>query len=115
LAADGGKPLVGGGGLAYFIGPTGGYLLGFLPAAAFAGFMAERGGDRRLLTAVPVLLLADAMVFVLGAGYLASFLDWNLTKTLAAGVTPFLLGDACKVILAAVATVAAKTVLMRKK
>ena len=104
----------GGGGLAYFSGPTGGYLLGFLPAAAFAGFMAERGIDKRLLTAIPVLLLADAMVFAFGAAYLASFMDWNWAKTAAVGVTPFILGDVSKVVLAAAAAVTAKKLLTRE-
>ena len=89
----------GGGGMAYMAGPTGGYLLGFLVAAAAAGFMAERGMDKNFLLAFVALLIADMLVFVFGVGWLAKFI--GVEKALTAGLTPFLFGELSKITLAA--------------
>ena len=73
--------------MAYMAGPTGGYLLGFLVAAAAAGFMAERGMDKNFLLAF-VACDCDMLVFVFGVGWLAKFI--GVEKALTAGLTPFL-------------------------
>ena len=85
--------------MAYMAGPTGGYLLGFLVAAAAAGFMAERGMDKNFLLAFVALLIADMLVFVFGVGWLAKFI--GVEKALTAGLTPFLFGELSKITLAA--------------
>lgn len=103
----------GGGGLAYFAGPTGGYLLGFLAAAAYAGYMAERGGNKSLMTAIVVLLIADTLIFAFGVTRLAAFFDWDWQKAAAAGLLPFILGDLCKVFLAAALAVGATKISRR--
>lgn len=84
-------------GLAYMMGPTGGYLAGFLAAAWFAGWMAEQGWDRTFLKAAAVNALATAIVFILGVPWLAVLIGPD--KAIAAGLTPFLLSSAFKVAL----------------
>ncbi len=78
-------------------GPTTGYLLGFIPAAFAAGWLLRDGA--RGWRVVASLLAADAILFACGLVWLHGFLpDWQ--ATLAAGLLPFLVGDAVKVALA---------------
>ena len=86
-------------GLAYMVGPTGGYLAGFLAAAVIAGWTAER--SRHWLTTVLGLLAALAAIHVLGAVWLATLI--GPAKAISLGVLPFLLGDAVKLALVAAA------------
>lgn len=86
-------------------GATGGYLVGFIIAAAVVGHLAERGHDRRVLTAVLAMVAGTVVIYVLGAIWLAYAVDVPLyatgaTDALDLGVTPFLLGDALKIGLA---------------
>jgi biotin transport system substrate-specific component len=83
-------------GLAYMVGPTGGYLAGFVAAAVIAGITAER--SRGVLATALGVALATAAIYLLGAGWLATFVGPE--KALALGVTPFLLGDLVKLGLA---------------
>lgn len=91
-----------GAGLAYMAGPTGGYLLGLLAAAVLVGWAADRGLLRRLLPAAAVFLAAEALIFAPGVGWLAGFT--GAEKALAAGLWPFLPGEALKLAVAAVLT-----------
>ena len=86
-------------GLAYMVGPTGGYLLGFLAAAVIAGWTAER--SRHWLTTVLGLLAAMVAIHLLGAVWLATLI--GPAKAVSLGVLPFLLGDAVKLALVAAA------------
>lgn len=88
----------GAGGLAHFMGPTAGYLASFPFAAAFCGWMAERGWTRRLAPSFLGFLLAQAICLVPGAIWLATFV--GPAKALAFGVTPFLVGAVIKAALA---------------
>lgn len=89
-----------GGGLAYLAGPTGGYLLGFLLAALAVGWLAERGWDRSLWRALPAMAVGQLLIFAPGLAWLSQLLgDWD--KAVAAGLTPFLLGEVFKMALAA--------------
>lgn len=87
-------------GLAYMVGPTGGYLVGYLAAAALCGFLAERGWDRRVATTALSMLLGMAVIYAFGVAWLGSVVGWD-KPVLAWGLTPFLLGDALKLALAA--------------
>lgn len=89
-----------GGGLAYFAGPTGGYLVGFAVAALLVGLLASRGWDRRLPTALLMMAAGTAAILALGVAWLSIFLG-SLDKAVAAGLTPFLLGAVFKTLLAA--------------
>lgn len=84
-------------------GPTTGYLFGFLLAATAIGFLADRGWGRTVITAVAALLLGNALIYVPGLIWLHAVFIHDLQATLAAGLYPFLVGDALKLALAAAA------------
>src|SRR3546814_7972269 len=87
-------------GLAYMAGPTGGYLLGYLLAAAAVGWLAERGWDRNVLLAALALLAGNALIYLPGLLWLGTLLGWD-QPILAWGLTPFLLGDVLQLALVA--------------
>ena len=86
---------------------TGGYLVGMLVAAAAVGWAADRGWDRRVVPALGSMIVANAIVYLIGATWLSVSLNTGVAKTLDLGVTPFLIGDAIKIALAACALPAA--------
>ncbi len=86
-------------GLAYMAGTTGGYLVGFFVAAAAVGWLAERGWDRSLPTAVTAMFIGTVLLFVPGVAWLAVLIGGS--KAIAAGLVPFLLGSVVKLALAA--------------
>lgn len=88
-------------GLAYLVGPTGGYLLGFVLAATLLGYLARRGWDRGVLSCALMMMLASAVIYVPGVLWLKQVLGIGWSAALAAGVTPFLVGDLVKVAIAA--------------
>lgn len=87
-------------GIAVIIGPTGGYLIGFVAAAWLLGTLAERGWGKNLLSTLGAFALGSALIYLFGVGWLSNFMGLN--PAIVAGLTPFLLGDAAKAILAAV-------------
>lgn len=86
-------------GLAYMMGPTAGYLVGFVAATVLVGFVAERGGDKSFVKLLAAMLAGGAIVLGLGFAYLATIIGAD--KAWAGGVVPFLLGDALKITIAA--------------
>ncbi len=90
-----------GGGIAYFAGPTTGYLLGFLLSATFVGWAAERGWDRTMAHTAAAMAVGTAIIFVCGVAWLAVFLG-DVEKALVGGLNPFILGAAVKIALATV-------------
>lgn len=99
-------------GLAYMLGPTGGYLIGFAVAAFIVGSLAERGFDRNVFQLFATMVLADAVVFVLGLLWLGSVIGWD-KPVLQFGLYPFLLGDVVKIALAACLVVAGARLVRR--
>ncbi|RMD64244.1 MAG: biotin transporter BioY [Alphaproteobacteria bacterium] len=87
-------------GLAYMFGPTGGYLVGFLLAAALCGWLAERGWDRSITRTAVAMLAGNIVIYVPGLLWLGTLAGWD-KPVLAWGLTPFLLGDLVKLALAA--------------
>ena len=90
----------------YLVGPTGGFLLGFVAAAAIAGWAAERGASRLrlfggLVLADLALLAIGCLWLAFGAQMAAGATGVGLAKAFAYGVQPFLLGEALKVALTA--------------
>ena len=89
----------GGSGWAYLLGPTGGYLLGFVAAASVVGWLAERGLERKLRTALLPFAAGTLVIYLCGAGWLAVLM--GVQKAFALGVLPFLFGDVLKALFAA--------------
>lgn len=89
-----------GGGLSVLLGPTAGYLIGFVPAAAAVGFLAERGWDRGLHTTLLAMLIGNAIIYIVGVLWLS--LSVGFDSALTHGMYPFLLGDSLKIALASV-------------
>ncbi|MDH3692034.1 MAG: biotin transporter BioY [Gammaproteobacteria bacterium] len=87
-------------GLAYMMGSTGGYLIGFVLAAAVCGWLAELGWDRRVTTTALAMLIGNALIYVPGLLWLGSLFGWD-KPILEWGFTPFILGDVLKLVLAA--------------
>jgi biotin transport system substrate-specific component len=87
-------------GIAYMMGGTGGYLLGFVLAAGVCGWLAEQGWDRGVVRTALAMLLGNALIYVPGLLWLGTLFGWD-KPILAWGLTPFLLGDALKIALAA--------------
>jgi biotin transport system substrate-specific component len=80
---------------------SGGYIVGFVVAAAVTGFLAEHGWDRRFSSAVGAMLTGNVIVYFFGLPWLAVVLDTNFEKTLEYGLYPFVPGDTLKLYLAA--------------
>ena len=96
-----GLPVFAGGnaGMAVLFGPTGGYLFGFLLAAVAMGYLAERGMGRSVVSTVIAMVIGNIVIYLCGASWLAGFIGFG--KAMAAGVLPFLYGDALKLAVAA--------------
>ena len=86
-------------GLAYMMGPSGGYLLGFLVAAVACGWLAERGWDRRVVTTFAAMVIGNAIIYLFGIGWLGSVIGWD-KPVFELGMFPFIPGDIAKIVLA---------------
>ena len=86
------------------LGPTGGFLMAYPFAAFVAGYLAERGFDRRYLTSVLAMTAGLGLVFACGVTWLAFFAApaaFGLTRALEVGLYPFIGVDVVKILLAA--------------
>ena len=96
------------GGWSVATGPTMGYLVGFIVAAAVVGRLAEYRHDRHVLTSVAAMTMGSMIIYVCGATWLAINLGIPLAtgeqNAISLGVTPFLVGDVIKMCLAGLAT-----------
>jgi biotin transport system substrate-specific component len=98
-----GLPVFAGGtsGLARLAGPTAGYLVGFVVAAGIVGLLSQRGWDRRIVSTAAAMAIGTLVIYVFGVAWLAHFVGGG--RVLPTGVLPFLVGDALKLSLAALA------------
>ncbi|WP_370208566.1 biotin transporter BioY [Pararhodobacter marinus] len=112
-----GLPVFAGGhfGLPYMIGPTGGFLLGFVAMAFLAGLMAERGVARGFAGIVATGLLASVVLYVPGIAWLDAVTPLDLWGALNAGMVPFLPGDAVKIAIAALVVTGAWAALRTRR
>ncbi|AWE50271.1 biotin transporter BioY [Streptomyces nigra] len=80
--------------------PSFGYILGMILAATVVGALARRGADRTALRTVGAMLLGEAIIYAVGVPYLALATGMSASAAIAAGLVPFLVGDAVKAALA---------------
>lgn len=99
--------LAGAAGMPWFAGGTSGtssvsfgYILGMLLAAAAVGALARRGADRSVWRTALAMLAGEALIYAVGVPYLAVAAHLSLTRAIALGLTPYLIGDALKALLA---------------
>ena len=88
-------------GLNVVMGPTGGYIIGFVFAAALTGWLAQRQWDHKILKAIASFSVGTIVTFVVGLPWLAASLNLTLEQTLASGLYPFIVGGIVKALLAA--------------
>lgn len=88
------------GGIEVLAGATGGYLIGFLPAALLIGLAAQHGQDRKVWKALPLFVAGQAVVFAVGVPWLAVVADLTPAQALEAGFYPFILGGLVKAAIA---------------
>jgi biotin transport system substrate-specific component len=114
LAGTCGLPVFSGGGagLAHILGPTGGYLLGYLPAVFAIGFISSRFSS--MVAKLLALCLGAALVYFFGVSWLKVVTGMSFTKAFAVGMFPFLIGDAIKIIAALLIARAISPLLSRK-
>ncbi|MGD9107987.1 MAG: biotin transporter BioY [Gammaproteobacteria bacterium] len=82
------------GGIPILLGPTSGYLLGFIPAAALAGYLLQSGFAKNRITIFIAALLGTITLFIPGYLMLAKFIGWRHAYTF--GIAPFYLVEICK-------------------
>ena len=87
-------------GLTYMMGGTGGYLVGYVLATLALGWAARAGWDRSVLMMAFAMLLGNVLIYVPGVAWLGVLYGFD-QPILAWGLTPFLIGDALKLVLAA--------------
>lgn len=90
-------------GLAYFAGPTGGYLVGFAVAAGVMGLLARRGWDKTVTGMAGAMLVGTGVIYAFGLSWMAYLFlaDKGAAWVMQYGMTNFLIGDALKLVLAA--------------
>ena len=87
-------------GAAIIAGPTGGYIIGFILAAALVGYLAEKNWDRSLVKMFVAAILGAAVLYIPGLIWLHQFANgWS--QTMEWGLTPFVAGDLLKAALVA--------------
>ena len=102
LAGAVGLPVFAGGtgGLGKFVGPTGGYLIGFAIAAWLIGTISEKGRGNIFIDAV-AMLIGTMVIYAIGVCWLKVVTDMSFAKAFSVGALPFLLGDVIKIVAAA--------------
>lgn len=101
------------GGIGVLVGPTGGYIVGYIVAAIIIGIMVDH--SKKKLWAYPVAMLAGlASCYLIGTTWYTISMQTNFIVALAACVIPFLIGDALKIIVASLLSVKLRKILDRK-
>jgi len=101
-------------GFSVILGTTGGYLIGFIAAAALVGRLAELGWDRHIGGSIGMNALGTAVIYLVGVPWLAVTAGISLGEAVTLGLVPFLVGDIVKLLVAAGAFPAAWWVVGRR-
>jgi biotin transport system substrate-specific component len=83
------------------LGATGGYLVGFVFVGALVGRLAELGWDRNFVGAVAAFVVGNLVIYAIGVPWLMLAAGLNINAAVAGGLSPFLLGDLLKILVAA--------------
>jgi biotin transport system substrate-specific component len=86
-------------GVAYMMGGTGGYLIGYVLAVVALGWFARIGWDRSVPKMAVAMLIGNALIYIPGLLWLGQLYGWD-QPILAWGLTPFIVGDLVKLALA---------------
>ena len=102
LAGACGLPIFAGGlgGIGRFIGPTGGYLVGYLPAVFIIGKISQKQNPR-MVSDVLAMICGTLVLYACGVSWLKIVTGMSAARALALGMFPFLIGDALKIAAAA--------------
>jgi biotin transport system substrate-specific component len=102
LAGIAGAPVFAGASFGFekITGATGGYLIGMMVATYLLGLLAKRRLDQRFLTSLPSMLFGTLIIFSFGLLWLHHFTGKDWAWTIAAGLTPFIVGEAIKIAIA---------------
>jgi len=103
LAGACGLPVFAGGmgGIGRIVGPTGGYLIGYLPAVFILGYLSQKGAAR-LGFDILAMIVGTIILYACGVTWLKALTEMPWSKALTVGMLPFLIGDALKIVAAAV-------------
>ena len=101
LAGACGLPVFAGGlgGIGRIVGPTGGYLIGFVAMAFIVGWLTERGWDRKVWTSILAMLTGSIAMYIFGLLWLMQYVPEG--TALQIGLYPFIVGDIVKIVVAA--------------
>jgi len=102
------------GGLAPLLGPTAGYLFGFVAAAFVTGILAERGWDRSVILLFVAMAIGHVVILAAGFGWLALGLGLGATKAWQVGIAPFIAASVIKNALGAALMPAARRIVDRR-
>jgi biotin transport system substrate-specific component len=94
---------------------TGGYLLGFVIAAALVGQLAALGADRRPGYTIGLMFIGNLLIYLVGVPWLASMTSMDVPDAVVRGVVPYLMGDVLKIVLAAAVLPVSWMLLNRKR
>ena len=97
LGAFGAPVFSGGAGVAYLVGPTGGYLAGFFVSAVTLGFLTERGLGKTWVSSGLLAVIGTFAIYALGLSWLTSIIGYE--KALKFGLLPFVYGDFLKLVI----------------
>ena len=102
-------------GLPYMMGPTGGFLLGFVAMAWIAGYATDRGWSRNVPAAIAVALFASAFIYIPGLAWPAAMLGTDAASLWTHWMSPFVIGDALKSVIAALVVTGAFAAMKRTR
>ena len=103
------------GGLAPLVGPTAGYLFGFVAAAFITGYLAERGWDRSMVWLFAAMAIGHAIILMAGFGWLAFGIGLGVAKAWQGGIVPFIAASLVKNALGAALMPAARRIVDRDR
>jgi biotin transport system substrate-specific component len=97
-----GLPVFAGGsvGLFYLLGPTGGYLIGFIPAAFMVGYLSEKGWNQKLFLTLLSMTIGTIIIFIFGVSWLS--ISTGIITAITIGFIPYTFGAVIKIALAAI-------------